>query len=271
MMAERREMACAVSAVTTIERYSDIRAGRHVGHFGGCLIGSVFQPIFNLGQRQTVGFEALLRAHDDLGRRVPPQDLFQSSSEPDCILLDRLCRAVHVRNFLADAAAGLLFLNVNPHVSIRGRRYGAFFRDMLERYGLAPGRVVIEIIEGAVQDEAVLAGAVDYYKEIGCQVAIDDFGAGHSNFDRIWRIRPDIVKLDKSLIAQAVDNPLARRLLPKLVGLIRESGSLALIEGVETAEQARIALAAGFDLGQGYYFARPAERAGVEGDCRAPG
>jgi hypothetical protein len=94
---------------------------------------------------------------------------------------------------------------------------------------------------------------------LGCLVAIDDFGAGHSNFDRIWRIQPHIVKLDRSIITQAAINPSVRRVIPNLVNLIHEAGSLALMEGVETEEEALISIDSDVDFVQGYYFAKPAK------------
>ncbi|MDA8382042.1 MAG: EAL domain-containing protein [Betaproteobacteria bacterium] len=236
--------------------------GRHTGWFGGYSIGSAFQPIFSLAHRRAVGFEGLLRAREGAGAPVPPEQVFRSSgSEGERVRLDRLCRTVHVRNFLADRGEGWLFLNVDPRVCVRGWHYGPFFGGMLEQCGLPPHRVVVEILEGEIQDEGVLAEAVAYYRELGCLVAIDDFGAGHSNLERVARIRPEIVKLDRSLIAQAADDTPVRRLLPGLVGLIQEAGGFALVEGVETEEQALIAIDAGIDFVQGYYLARPAARA----------
>ena len=99
-----------------------------------------------------------------------------------------------------------------------------------------------------------------FFKELGCLVAIDDFGAGHSNFDRIWRIQPHIVKLDRSIITQAAINPSVRRVIPNLVNLIHEAGSLVLMEGVETEDEALIAIDSDIDFVQGYYFAKPAKQ-----------
>jgi hypothetical protein len=144
-------------------------------------------------------------------------------------------------------------------VTVYGKRHGAFFADVLDRYQISPHRVVIEVLEGKIQDEGLLEASVKYFKELGCLVAIDDFGAGHSNFDRIWRIQPHIVKLDRSIITQAAINPSVRRVIPNLVNLIHEAGSLTLMEGVETEEEALIAIDSDVDFVQGYYFAKPAK------------
>ncbi|MHB9119838.1 MAG: sensor domain-containing phosphodiesterase, partial [Burkholderiales bacterium] len=180
------------------------------------------------------------------------------------IHIDRLCRSLHLHNFarLSDPASWL-FLNINPEVMVRGHRFGSFFAELLEQHQISPQRIVVEILEGQIHDEEALSEAVNFYRGLGCVIAIDDFGAGHSNFDRIWRIAPDIVKLDRSMIAQAATTPRVKRVLPKLIQLLHESGSLTLIEGVENEEEAMISINAGVDMVQGYYFGRPAEAASM--------
>lgn len=239
------------------------RGGEICGRFRDLRIGSAFQPIYSLAHRRAVGYEALLRATADDGAGVSPLAVFgMTAAEVDAVFLDRLCRSAHVGNFMAAGnRESWLFLNVSPQVVVWGRDYGSFFLDLLTRHSLSACRVVVEILEGQIDDDARLAETVSYYKELGCLVAIDDFGAGHSNFDRIWKVSPHIVKFDRSMITQASANRTVRRVLPSLVSLIHETGSLALMEGIETAEEALIAVDAGFDLVQGYYFGRPGKAA----------
>lgn len=248
-----------------IENHTVLAHGKRAGQFGNLAMASAFQPIISLPHRRAVGYEALLRARAGDGRAVAPPMVFNmAQSESECVFVDRLCRYLHVGNFLAAAADenSWLFLNVNPLVSVQGKDHGSFFEEMLARHGMPAHRIVIEILEGEIQQEEQLAASVEYYKSLGCLVAIDDFGAGHSNFDRIWRISPHIVKLDRSMIVQASCNSVVRRLLPRLVSMIHESGSLALMEGIETEDQALISMDAGFDFVQGYYFGRPADTIG---------
>ncbi|GAB6040591.1 sensor domain-containing phosphodiesterase [Endothiovibrio diazotrophicus] len=230
------------------------------GRFKSYRLGSAFQPIYSLAHHRAVGFEALLRARNDGGEPVSPLEVFAcAEGEEEIIRLDRVCRAMHVDNHRRLATdEGWLFLNTDPRVVLPGARYGSFFAEMLEHYGLPARRVVVEILEGAIDDEGRLAAAVEYYRGLGCLVAVDDFGAGHSNFDRIWRLAPDIVKLDRSVIVQSTSNRHARRMLPNLVSLIHEAGSLVLAEGVETEEEALLSIDAEVDMVQGYHFARPA-------------
>jgi EAL domain-containing protein (putative c-di-GMP-specific phosphodiesterase class I) len=129
-------------------------------------LGSVFQPIYSLSHQRPVGCEALVRAHDNKGAYIPPPFLFGCANRtPDLIHLDRLCRTLHVGNFQALNSPSWLFLNVNPTVVIHGHTRGHFFRTMLDHFHFPVHQVVIEILENAIGDEAVLEDAMSYYRE----------------------------------------------------------------------------------------------------------
>lgn len=222
-------------------------------------VRSAFQPIFSFAHSRAVGFEGLARGWNERNEVVaPPVLLAADRSSEGIIYLDRLLRALHLANFSGpEFEDAWLFLNVAPAVVIHGRSCGPFFREALRAYGIPPQRVVLEVTEGATEDEGALESATRYYREIGCLVAIDDFGAGHSNFDRIWRLRPDIVKLDRAMISRAARDPAARRGLVGIAGLLHETGALVLAEGVETEEEAVASLQAEVDLFQGFLLGRP--------------
>lgn len=230
-------------------------------HFGEYEVTSAFQPIYSIAHRRPVGFEGLLRAYTAQGVAVPPGKVFGSAiSDAETVVLDSLCWSLHAQNFLSMAdEVSWLFLNISPATAIQKDRYGNYLGKLSRQFGLASHRVVIEILEDAVADKGALAEAVAFFKELGCLVAIDDFGAGHSNFDRIWHLAPDIVKLDRSVISQAARNRTVERILPSLVNLIHEAGCLTLIEGVETEVEALMAIDSGIDFVQGYYFGRPTQ------------
>jgi len=248
-----------LSALDKIEAATQSLDTKVVGHYKNLRLMSHFQPIFSLVHKRPVGYEALLRAQDQAGNNISPLAVFNRvQNEEDNVFLDRLCRSLHLRNFLPMADdTSWIFLNINPQVTVAGKRYGSYFGDLLERYQIPPHRIVVEILESNIHDESLLAEAVDYYKNLGCLVAIDDFGAGHSNFDRIWRLAPQIVKLDRSMIVQAANNPVVRRVLPNIISLLHESGSLALMEGVETEEQRKILANLGCDQMQGTLISPP--------------
>jgi EAL domain-containing protein (putative c-di-GMP-specific phosphodiesterase class I) len=220
-------------------------------------LSSHFQPIFSVAHRRPVAYEGLIRATDPRGRLVRPYELFSKAPHGQArIELDRQCRAVHVRNFkqLGDAR-NWLFLNVDPQVASEGARFGSFFSEMLQSNGFPAHRIAVELIETPFEDETRLAAAVEYYRKLGCLTVIDDFGAGYSNFDRIWRLRPDIVKIDREMTRRVTVEPLARRMFTGIIAVLHEAGALVCVEGVETEAEALCAIDANADLIQGDYFA----------------
>lgn len=225
-------------------------------------LSSHFQPIFSLAHRRPVGYEGLIRAIDSSGEIVRPVELLAKAPRGvGRVRLDRQCRSVHVRNFMRlGDDHNWLFLNLDPYVATETRRFGSFFARMLEETGFPPHRVAVELIESPLEEEERLVTAVEYYRELGCLVVIDDFGAGYSNFDRIWRLKPDIVKIDREMTRRVAVEPLARRMLAGIVSILHEAGALVCVEGIETEAEALCATEADADLVQGNYFAPPAER-----------
>ncbi len=242
------------------------------GQFSNLILHSHFQPIISLVHRRVVGHEGLIRPLSASGQAIAPDVLFESvESNEEVVFLDRLARNLHVRNFVRQSHDdSWLFLNVNARVAMFGSEHVPYFEAMLARYDLPPHRVVIELIENEIADEAQLAEAMRYYAALGCLLAIDDFGAGQSNFDRIWRIQPHIVKIDRASLVQARKSKRVRRVLPSLVSLLHEAGCMALIEGIEDEEDVMIALDSGVDFVQGYYFGRPQTHLLEESTCASP-
>ena len=241
-----------------------------VGNIAGLTVRSHFQPIFSVAHSRTVGFEGLMRPSDPDGNPVAPLDaLAMGRGFSHVLTLDRLASAVHVHNFQHLKADGWLFLNMNSAVFLESVHDGHFLGELLEATGLPPYRVVIEILEQGVLNEVRLGEAVQFFRKLGFLIALDDFGAGHSNFDRVWNLQPDIVKLDRSMTTQAGSNLRIRRMMPVMVSLLHEAGSLVLMEGIETAGEALMAMDADADFVQGYYFGVPAESLPAEDKSRA--
>ncbi|WP_323119687.1 sensor domain-containing phosphodiesterase [Burkholderia alba] len=220
---------------------------------------SVFQPIFSLSHLRAVGYEGLLRAHDALDRPVSPLDVFgEAARHGDVMQVDRLAQALHLENFsLLGAEREWLFLNVNPCVLTDPFQAAALLAN-LKRLGISPRRVVLEVLEQRAEDLERLAEAVREFRAQGFLIALDDFGAGHSNLERIWQLNPDIVKLDRIMLSHAQHRPGLTAILHGLVTLLHEAGKLVLIEGIETEHEAQIALSCEADFVQGYFFGRPA-------------
>jgi hypothetical protein len=119
---------------------------------------------------------------------------------------------------------------------------------------------VLEVLEAETADPSLLAESIAIARAAGMLIAIDDFGAGHSNFDRVWRMQPDIVKLDRCLVARAAQEHNAQRILTQMVSLLHECGTMVLLEGIESREEALVALDCDAEMVQGYFFGRPCAR-----------
>lgn len=221
---------------------------------------SAFQPIYSISHRRPVGHEALIRATHG-SRQVNPEALLTiPASGPENLSLDRLCRGLHMRSYARQQTdGGWLFLNLNSECLVTERPDSGFMQRLFAETGIEPHQVVIEILESEIQDREYLRQLINHFRGMGCLIAIDDFGAGHSNFDRIWELSPDIVKIDRALIHNASHSRRIERILTGIVSLIHEAGSLVVMEGIETEHEALVAIAANTDMVQGYYFGRPAE------------
>jgi EAL domain-containing protein (putative c-di-GMP-specific phosphodiesterase class I) len=236
----------------------------------GFRLSSQFQPIFSTAERKAIGYEALIRATRADGLAVEPASLLSSVPEGAARSgLDRQCRRLHVERFvrLGDTESRL-FLNLDPHLVVEGARFGAFFAEALETYGLPADRVAVELTESPLIGEERLLAATAFYRDLGCLIVVDDFGAGQSNFDRVWRLNPDIVKIDREMTRRLSTNAVARRMLGGIVSVLQDGGAMVCVEGIETEDQALCALDAGADLLQGFYFARPAETLVDRPACR---
>jgi EAL domain-containing protein (putative c-di-GMP-specific phosphodiesterase class I) len=233
----------------------------HASH-NGIRLFSMFQPIYSYALHRQVGFEALVRGYDSHNNIVLPAGILRGSSLTELLAIDRICRCLHLANFMniKDQDNTWLFLNVNPLiVSEYIPNRTPFMKEVLDLYNIPPHRVVIEILETAISNETKFLETIRYYRETGCMIAIDDFGAGHSNFNRIWDCHPDFVKLDRSIFIEAMTNKKLRKSMPQLVNLLHDYGCLVLAEGIETYDQAIMCMDAEFDLIQGFLFSEPGQ------------
>lgn len=223
---------------------------------------SHFQPIFSLAHRRVVGYEALLRGTTPEGTSVPPPELFarcQSVEEKNA--LDVTACELHAGSFARfPRQAQWLFLNVDASIFSRGNAVSASQRlqQVCRQSGLAPHQIVVEILETAIDEHVDLEAQVRELKAQGFLLALDDFGAGHSNFDRVFNLAPTLVKLDRSVVVKAAQSQTVRRVTTQMVSLLHECGALVLMEGIERREEAVVALDSDTDFVQGYFFGRPA-------------
>lgn len=228
---------------------------------GSLVLQSAFQPIVSLAHGRTVGHEALLRASSVLGESVAPREVYDRAKDAaERRLLDRTCLHLHAKSFARQQRCNeWLFLNVDVGIFECEDTPSAAesMCKVCADSGLMPQQIVIEVLEDAFVHGQAVESQVAELKAHGFLIALDDFGAGHSNFDRVFKLAPTIVKLDRGVLIRALQDPTALRVATQMVSLLHECGSFVVMEGIERREEALVALDSGTDFAQGYYFGRP--------------
>ncbi|QGY38824.1 EAL domain-containing protein [Pseudodesulfovibrio cashew] len=222
-----------------------------------------FQPQVSLKRKAVIGLEALSRGFDpQSGDIIPPTLLFEQARDKESRLaLDRACRTKAVESFATlhrrDKSV-MLSMNIDATCINSMTRGSNHLLKLVKHYGISPSNVIIEIIESRCEDQDALLDFVRFYRKKNFLIALDDVGAGFSNLDRIPLIKPDIIKLDRSLIS-GVDSQFHKlEVVRSFVQMSDRLGCLVLAEGVETSSEAMCLLGQEVDLFQGFFFARPA-------------
>lgn len=210
---------------------------------------AVYQPIHRLNGGAAVGVEALARftTTDNLSPDVWFND---AASVGLGVELEMLAVRSAIRGLPYIPGDLYVAVNVSPATALTGE-LAAAVREAPE------GRLVIEVTEHSkAGDIAALSTALDALR-LNARVAIDDVGAGYSGLRRILDMKPDILKLDMSLVRDVDRDPARAALAGAMVGFARGIGSRIVAEGIETAGERDALTALGVDYGQGYYFSRP--------------
>jgi EAL domain-containing protein (putative c-di-GMP-specific phosphodiesterase class I) len=258
---EQLRLQLKESLLLDFEEYglAEQSSGEFNSTFLGVHLNSAFQPIYDSEAGDLYGHEALLRP--SLGGELASTPAFAFSYAEQAgklVPFDRVSRTLHVLNFRQIyAESGLLFLNVHPKLLTSVNAHGKVFERILHANSVPTDRVVIEIPESLVEQDKQLEEAIENYRDRGYHIAIDDFGKKNSNLDRLWKISPDYVKLDLSLIKEAESNIKVRKVLSGLINIIRDLGAKPIVEGIETQSQLDIAIQAGATLLQGYFLGKP--------------
>lgn len=230
-------------------------AGRASGWFQELELSSAFQPAFSLPQKYAIGFEASLRAIDPGGNSVAPAALFGPvQNYAEATMLDMLATTIHVHNFFSRRPSqGVLFVNLHPEVLLDCRSTREFLSSLFSHYEVTPKKIAIDIPGTVLKDER-LAEAIACYQGLGCLISVDDFGVDNGDLDSIAYASPAIVKIGRAVVAKAMTDSHTRQILPQAVSMLHEMGTLVLLEGLESEEQALLALDADADFASGYYF-----------------
>lgn len=208
----------------------------------------LLQPIVDIATGERVGAEALSRFPAGWGKA--PDVVFAEAHRigrgDELELLALRGAAAHLNR-----VGGYVSMNVSPATLVTDE-----CRALLA--GLPAHRVVLELSEhDPVHDYDALRAALTPLRAAGLRLAIDDVGAGFSSLRHIVLTTPDIIKLDRSIVAGTSTDPVLRTLVGSLVEFARGCGSRVVAEGIETAADADALRAAGVGYGQGWHFGRP--------------
>ena len=222
----------------------------------GRLIQPAFQPIVDLRTRRVVAYEALARGPQGSPLGSPAALFATAHATGQLARLDWACRVAALAGGLE---AGLrpphaLFVNVEPEAL--GEAPDEHSADVLRRAG-SELRVFAEITERALTDRpAQLLRATDVWRERGWGVALDDVGADPRSLALLPLLRPDVVKLDRTLV-HAHPSRASGEVMTGVRAYAEETGAVVLAEGIEEEEHLLAAETLGATLAQGWHFGRP--------------
>jgi EAL domain-containing protein (putative c-di-GMP-specific phosphodiesterase class I) len=211
-----------------------------------------YQPLVDLQRGVVVGFEALARFAGPPS--APPDRWFAAAAAEglaprlESLVLER---ALPTRAHLPPDC--FLSVNLTPNLVLDRTVQG-----VLGDAGDLPG-VVLELTEhDPIDDYAGLRKALTQLRSNGLNIAMDDAGAGYAGLSSLLALRPDLVKLDRSLIAGIDFDPVKQELVELLAGMVGRMDAWVLAEGVERTEELETLIRIGVPLGQGYLLGRPA-------------
>lgn len=225
------------------------------------------QPKCNIRTGKIVGAEALARwRHPERGIVAPGEFI-------PLIERNGLVCSLDLRVWEKTAAwiRGLIDEGVQPvPVSVNVSRADIYLVDvaaelhaLVERYGIEPSLIEVEITESAYSERPDrIVAAFDELAERGFTVLMDDFGSGYSSLNMLKDINVDVLKIDMRFLDR--DDRRSKDIMESVIRMARWLDLPVIAEGVETREQVNFLLDVGCSYAQGYYYARPMEAAAFE-------
>jgi EAL domain-containing protein (putative c-di-GMP-specific phosphodiesterase class I) len=210
-----------------------------------------WQPIRLLATGQVWAYEALIRGPRGSSRERP-ETLFRLAAERgQSLRMERACRAAafgEASRVLPEGVA--LFVNLDSrYLDLAVNPEGAPW---------PPRRTVLEVSERFPLDNVpALATAMAIWRNAGYRVALDDFGAGYAGLTTLISLRPEVVKLDRTLVRGLFRDRWHRTVVAGVVSLLAQLGVIAVAEGIETERELSAVRALGVEYGQGYALGPP--------------
>jgi len=227
-----------------------------------------YQPIVDLDSGRMAGMEALVRWQHPTRGRLAPEHFISLAEQNGAIVglgtwvLREACRQAVA---IGGATGSKPYISVN--VSSKQLEDSAFPREVaavLAETGLAPDRVVLELTESLlVEDRVTTMAQLVRLKELGVQLAVDDFGVGYSVLSYLQEFPIDHLKIDRSFVERIQIDPERAQLVEGVIGLAQRLHLHVVAEGIEQTEQAEALRGMGAQLGQGEFFSGPLGAAAV--------
>jgi len=214
-----------------------------------------FQPIVAVPTRKVIAHEVLGRSR--LFGLETPKDMFRVAAQLNLeVELSTMLRWEGIQASRGMGESPHLFMNTHPRELSEPGLLGSL---QALRASHPDQRLTLEIHESAVTDPQKMIDLRAALKELNIDLAYDDFGAGQSRLNELVESPPDYLKFDMSLIRD-INAASAQRqqVLATLVQMVRNLGIAAVAEGIETLAESETCRQMGFDLGQGYFYGRPA-------------
>jgi len=231
-----------------------------------------YQPQFDLKTGAWCGMEALARWVDPELGFVPP-DEFVPVAEA-CGAINQLGEAI-LAQACRDASTLPECITVSVNLSVLQILHGDVpntVRNILRETGLAADRLKLEVTESVLMsDFRQVTKCLKELQAMGVSISLDDFGTGYSALSYLTRFRWDELKIDRSFVDRALDDPLTLMIV-RMVKVIAQTMKADLtVEGIETPEQRDAFALIGCGTAQGYLFGRPMPFAELENHCNLPG
>lgn len=220
-----------------------------------------FQPVFLADSHTLYGAETLMRFYTKEYGMIPPSEFIPLLEETGLIiplgrwiLHQALFACKHIQQWIPGFQ---ITVNVS-HIQIVKSNIINEIVSAAEQYNIPPSQVVIELTEsGALEKNVHFSKIWEKLKANGIRLALDDFGTGYSNFHYLNDLQPDIIKIDRSFTAKAMENDYEYNLLQLMSSLVHNLDLKICIEGIETEEERDRMLTLNPDYSQGFYFGRP--------------
>jgi EAL domain-containing protein (putative c-di-GMP-specific phosphodiesterase class I) len=227
-------------------------------------IVAYYQPIVDLPTGRVVGFEALARVAAVDGSILLPAE-FIATAEETGLVVPLGAQMLHMAGQEAQRwraqRRSSSPLTVAVNVSARQLQHGnltTVVQGMLDRTGLDPNRLHLELTETAIIDlQPDVLRQLGSIRDLGVQIGLDDFGTGYASLTHLRRLPLSFVKIDRTFVQGLNTDPDDERIVAAVVDLATNLGRRSIAEGVETKDQLNRLRELGCDEAQGYLFARP--------------